>query len=292
MAVQQLIEDDFVFIDSHVHFYDMNHPKLHYAHWQPDEDLPLKELGTRNYLAKDFLYDAKKLGMKKAIHVQAAIGSKDPVEETKWLEEVFLETGIPSAIVGHVDLRSPNAREIIEKHLQYEHFKGIRDFSYGDYLINKDFRKGFKLQEEYGLISSIAVRWEEMEKLADLAKSFPNIIIVLDHAGNPDYRTREYYGNWKNAMSKISKMENIICKISGLGMGDHDWTKDSIAPYVDICMELFGISRTIFATNWPVDSLYSDYAKVINSYKDLTKNLSKDEKEAFFFKNAEAIYKI
>jgi len=57
-------------------------------------------------------------------------------------------------------------------------------------------------------------------------------------------------------------------------------------------MELFGISRTIFATNWPVDSLYSDYSKVINSYKDLTKNLSKEEKEAFFFKNAESIYKI
>ena len=33
----------------------MNHPTLHYGHWQPNEDLPLKELGNRNYLrlAKD-----------------------------------------------------------------------------------------------------------------------------------------------------------------------------------------------------------------------------------------------
>lgn len=292
MGEQLLIKDNFEFIDSHVHFYDMNHPKLHYGHWQPDEDLPLSELGKKNYLASDFLNEAKDLGMKKAIHVQAAIGSDDPVEETKWLEDAYIETGIPNAIVGHVDLRSPNAREVIEKHLEYKHFKGIRDFSDGDYLVSGDFRRGFKLQEEYGLISSIAARWDEMEKLSDLANSFPNITIVLDHAGNPDYRTREYYDNWKNGMSKISKMENIICKISGLGMGDHNWTKDSITPYVETCMELFGISRTIFATNWPVDSLYSDYSKVINSYKDLTKNLSKEEKEAFFFKNAESIYKI
>ncbi len=292
MEGQQLTKDEFRFIDSHVHFYDMNHPKLHYGHWQPDEDMPLRELGTRNYLANDFLIEASELGMKKAIHVQAAIGSKDPVEETKWLENVYRETGIPNAIVGHVDLSAKDARQVIERHLEFKHFKGIRDFSYGDYLISKDFRRGFKLQEEYGLISSIAARWNEMEKLADLAKTFPNIKIVLDHAGNPDFRTKEYFENWKKGMAKISKIENIICKISGLGMGDHNWSTNSITPYVETCMNLFGISRIIFATNWPVDSLYSSYKKVIDSYKDLTKKLSIDERDAFFYKNTETIYEI
>ena len=282
----------FSFIDSHVHFYDMKHPTLHYGHWQPNEDLPLRELGNKNHLATDFLKEAESLGMKKAIHVQAAIGSADPVEETKWLEEVFIQTGIPHAIVGHVDLRASNAREVIEKHLKYQHFKGIRDFSYGDYLVNKDFRNGFALQEEYNLISSIAVRWEEMEKLVDLANSYPNIIIILDHAGNPEFRTEEYFNNWKSGMTKISKMDNIICKISGLGMGDHNWTIESITPYVETCFELFGISRTIFATNWPVDGLYSDYSKVINAYKEITKFLSLSEQEAFFYKNSENIYEI
>ena len=292
MEEQLLTKEGFKFLDSHVHFYDMKHPKLHYGHWQPDEDVPLRELGTRNYLASDFIKEAQPLGMYKAIHVQAAIGSDDPVEETRWLEEVYKNIGIPNAIVGHVDLKAKDARDVIEQHLQYEHFKGIRDFSYGDYLIDKDFREGFKIQEEYGLISSIAARWEEMDKLADLAKTFPNIKIVLDHAGNPDFRTKAYFENWKKGMSKISKIDNIICKISGLGMGDHHWTKDSILPYVETCMNLFGISRTIFATNWPVDGLYSDYSKVINTYIEITKDLSEDEKNAFFFKNAEEIYGI
>jgi predicted TIM-barrel fold metal-dependent hydrolase len=57
-------------------------------------------------------------------------------------------------------------------------------------------------------------------------------------------------------------------------------------------MNLFGISRTIFATNWPVDGLYSDYSKVINTYIEITKDLSEVEKNAFFFKNAEEIYGI
>ena len=36
--MSQSINDDFLFADAHVHFYDMNHPTLHYGHWQPDED--------------------------------------------------------------------------------------------------------------------------------------------------------------------------------------------------------------------------------------------------------------
>ncbi len=85
MEEQLLTKEGFKFLDSHVHFYDMKHPKLHYGHWQPDEDVPLRELGTRNYLASDFIKEAQPLGMYKAIHVQAAIGSDDPVEETRWL---------------------------------------------------------------------------------------------------------------------------------------------------------------------------------------------------------------
>ena len=33
------------FVDTHVHFYDMQHPELFYAHWQPDVVHPT--LGTQ-----------------------------------------------------------------------------------------------------------------------------------------------------------------------------------------------------------------------------------------------------
>ena len=287
-----MTNEKFSFVDAHVHFYDMNHPTLHYGHWQPNEDMPLKKLGNQNYLATDFIKDTKALGMSKAIHVQAAIGSKDPVDETKWLQNIYKKNGIPNAIVGHVDLRAANAKQIIETHMYYENFKGIRDFSYGDYLTNSAFRRGFKLLDEYNLIASIATEWTEMNKLIDLAVIYPNIQIVLDHAGIPKIRTKEYFENWKIGMKAASKVDNIICKISGLAMGDHNWTVQSIKPYVETCIELFGTSRIIFASNWPVDGLWSDYSKVITAYKELTKSLSKSERDSFFFKNAESLYGI
>ena len=63
--------------------------------------------------------------------------------------------------------------------------KGVRDFSYGDYLVAPDFHRGYALMEKYDLIASIAAQWQDMEKLRDLAARFPNIVIVLDHAGGP-----------------------------------------------------------------------------------------------------------
>ena len=93
-------------------------------------------------------------------------------------------------------------------------------------------------------------------------------------------------------MTKISKMDNIICKISGLGMGDNTWTIESIRPYVETCIEFFGVDRSLFATNWPVDSLWSSYGDVVNAYREITKGFSPTEIEQLFSKNTEEIYNI
>lgn len=285
------------FVDAHVHFYDMQHPELFYGHWQPDVDPPLigkqmRKLGERNFLAEDFLRTTRASNVTKAVHVQAAIGSKDPVKETEWLEEAAERTGFPHAIVAYADLRDPNVEALLERHCEFPRMKGIRDFSYGDFLVSGDFHRGYALLEKYGLHASIAAQRQDMEKLVALANKFPNIIIVIDHAGNPAERTDEYFDLWKRGMETAAAAENIIIKISGLGMGDHNWTVESIRPYVLGCIEAFGVKRSIFATNWPVDSLFSSYDAVIDAYTEIIADFSEDEKQDMFARNTESLYGI
>ena len=289
--------NDFLFADAHVHFYDMSHPTLHYGHWQPDQDHPVlgsqtRKLGQKNFLAEDFVKLAKPHGIVKAVHVQAAIGSEDPVDETKWLQSAHDRTGFPSAIVGYTDLRGQDAHTQIERHLEYASFRGIRDFSYGDYLTSPDFIRGYSLISKYNLVASIAAETQDMGKVLDLAKLYPYTTIVLDHAGLPQERTDEYFLLWKSGMSLVAKAQNVICKISGLGMADNNWSVDSIRPYVETCIEIFGADRCIFATNWPIDSLWSSYEDVIRSYREITKHYSVSEKHAMFIGNTENIYGI
>ena len=88
----------------------------------------------------------------------------------------------------------------------------------------------------------------------------------------------------------MASAENTWCKISGLGMYDHQWTVESIRPWVMACLETFGIERCFFGSNWPVDRLFSSYDAVINAFAEIVADLSLSEQEALFFANATKVY--
>jgi predicted TIM-barrel fold metal-dependent hydrolase len=170
--------------------------------------------------------------------------------------------------------------------------KGIRDFSEGDYLVDADFHRGYALLEKYSLIASLDVEWRNMAKMRDLARKFPNTVAVLDHCGFPKERTDEYFSSWRNGVTALAEADNAVCKISGLGMCDWNWTIDSIRPWVLHCIDAFGPARCIFATNWPVDRLFSTYDAVIDAYAEVISGFSQDEQVAMFSGNAEKLYGI
>jgi predicted TIM-barrel fold metal-dependent hydrolase len=289
--------DKLEFVDPHVHFYDMQHPELVYGHWQPGEPhetlgWQIQRLAERNYLAEDYIAETRNANVTKAVHVQAAIGSPDPVTETAWLQAAADRTGFPHGIVAYADLRHPGVEEVLERHCQFSNMRGIRDFSYGDYLVEPDFHRGFALLGKYNLVSSLAVGWQDMEKLRALAEKFPNITIVVDHTGLPSERTDAYFEQWRGGMAVAAACPNVRWKISGLGMADNDWTVDSIRRWVLASIETFGVNRCFFATNWPVDWLWSTYDVLIDAYTEIISGFSRDEQEALFSKNAEELYRI
>ena len=284
------------FIDTHIHFWNLQHPDLRYEHLQPGFKHPVikeyQKLREFNYEAEDYLEETRNSNVIKAIHVQAAIGSKDPVKETEWLQQTADLKGVPHAIVAYSDLKSPTVEAELNRHCQYANVRGIRDFSYGNYLTDPGFHRGFALLGKYNLVASLDVKWEDMGKLRALAEKFSNIPIVLDHCGFPLERTPDYFKKWAEGISNLSKAKNVICKISGLGMADPTWTVESIRPWILHCIESFGSNRCLFATNWPVDKLRSTYDDVINAYTEILEAFDQDQQKDMFSKNAERIYRI
>jgi predicted TIM-barrel fold metal-dependent hydrolase len=93
-------------------------------------------------------------------------------------------------------------------------------------------------------------------------------------------------------MTEAAGAPNTVVKISGLGMCDPRWTVDSIRPWVEACIEAFGVERSFFGTNWPVDRLYSSYGDVVDAYAELVAGYSEPEQTALFSGNAERIFRI
>lgn len=283
-------------VDTHVHYWDLGDPVLYYAWLQPDWIHPIlgdiNGLKVLRYSADEYIAETRFQNVSKAVHVQAAIGIEDPVQETKWLQAQADRTGFPHGIVGHVDLAEPNAEQVLARHLEYANFRGVRDFAAGELIGDPAWRRGYGLLGKDNLVFCIDTTWQAADEVRDLAEAHEDVILSIDHAGFPRERSEEYFQNWKRGMQTLAVAPNIVMKISGLGMCDNRWTVSSIRPWVLSCIETFGVERSFFGSNWPVDRLYSSYGDVIDAYDEITSDFTADERTALFSANAERIFRV
>ncbi|WSQ06799.1 amidohydrolase family protein [Streptomyces sp. NBC_01231] len=93
-------------------------------------------------------------------------------------------------------------------------------------------------------------------------------------------------------MRLLARCPNVVCKISGIGTQDHHWTAHSIRPVVLGAIEAFGPDRSMFAGNFPVDSLYSTYTQLYSAFNELTADFSADERARLFSGTATETYRL
>jgi predicted TIM-barrel fold metal-dependent hydrolase len=287
------------FTDTHVHFYDLRESELHYSWLLPGGDDDESEvlgdyaaIRSERYWADDFIAETRFQNVERVVHVQAATGIEDPVEETRWLQAFHDRLGVPHGVIGFADLAAPNARETIERHLESAVFRGIRDLRYDDYLTDPQWEKGFALLAEHGLVCCDDPLLEHVPAAAALAARHPDVTFCVDHALLPRRRDSEYFDRWRTGLAQLAAVPSTVIKISGLGMCDHAWTIDSLRPWVLACIEEFGVERSFFGTNWPVDSLYSSYGDVLDAYATIIGDFSSAETEALFSENANRIFRL
>jgi predicted TIM-barrel fold metal-dependent hydrolase len=131
-----------------------------------------------------------------------------------------------------------------------------------------------------------------MADAAGLAQAHPETLIILDHAGMPVDRDEAGIRTWRQGMRALAAVPNVVSKISGLGAFDWRWSADSIRPFVLETIEIFGVSRCMFASNFPVDKLYSDFDSLYAAFHSITRDFSPDEKRRLFHDNAERYYRL
>jgi len=254
----------------------------------------------KSYLVEHFLADAKNQNVVKSVHLQAECS--DEVGETKWLQSVADKNGFPHAIIAHADLSSPKLREVLDVYRNLKNVRGIRQLlNYHpseasplsvDYLKSDEWFKGLQLLGEYGYSYDLQVWYHQLAEAATIVARTPKIQFILNHTGMPRERTDAAFQEWRDGMSKLAVNPNIAVKISGLGMTEHKWTIDSIRPYVLSTIEAFGVDRCMFASNFPVDKLLSDYDRLYNAFREIVRDLPRADQEKLFNGNAIKFYRL
>lgn len=295
---------DFPIIDPHFHLWNLEE---NYYPWLSDGVKP-SAFGdytkiNKTYLLDDYLEDAKNQHVVKAVHLDVGYDPKDPVGETGWLQSIADRRGFPHGIVGYADLRTRDVGDLLDAHMQYANFRGIRQsMNYHidpakTYLTEPhvsqtpEWRRGFKELSKRNLSFDLQLYYWQVDEFVALARDFPETQIILNHTGmqvdGPDH-----FEGWRNAMGRLSIQPNVACKISGLGMGDWNWTTESIRPYVEAAIEAFGVERCMFASNFPVDKLFSSYDAVFEAFNEITRGFGTSERSALFHDNAERFYRL
>ena len=285
-------------IDTHAHFYDFSHPELKWDWLARDFVHPIlgniDPIKAPQYLVQDFHAESRFVGVTGVVHVQAALGSPDPVTETEWLTEMNKSSPIPIRIVADCVLGGTRAIAQLEGHERSELFVGIRDFQSEPMLARKEidptFESSLKWLSQHEKVLDLDCEWMNMAEARKLAIRHPDLQIVLEHIGFPRTRTNEYFKDWRKAINHLAKAENITMKISGIAMTDPNFTKKSLKPWVETCIEAFGPKRCVIGSNWPLDRLRSSYDTIINLYRDYVSTLSHSEQKMILNKNAAKIY--
>lgn len=287
-------------VDTHVHFWNLLHPELRWDWLAPAAQHPIlgniDAIKSTAYEADALWAEARFAEVSSFIHVQAA-DSPNPVTETQWLTEMAAASGgIPAAIVAHASLGAADADEVLDGHAQSPLFRAIRDFGTEAYLASGELAPRYEASlarlARDEVVLDLDCEWPNMAAAVELAARHPELWIVLEHVGYPRRRDDNYFREWAKAIALLATADNVVCKVSGIAMTDRLFTMESLAPWVETCLDAFGPARCVVGSNWPVDRLCSSYDVIMDCYRAFVSSLSEDEQRDILSDNARDCYRI
>jgi L-fuconolactonase len=270
-------------IDAHHHLWD---PARRAYPWMAGAALdPIR----RPYTVDDLRAVTKAAGVHATVLVQT-VSSEAETEE-------FLATAaaepLIAGVVGWVDLTAPSVADRLSA------FRGpligirhqVEAEPDDDWLLRPPVVAGLGAVASAGLAYDLLVRVGQLPAAASLAARLPQLRLVLDHAAKPAIAAGEWEP-WASGIAALAAHENVVCKLSGL-VTEADWSGWEVGHlrrYVDHVLEVFGPSRVLFGSDWPVCELAASYELVLDVAVALTGGLSDAERLAVFEHNARRVY--
>jgi len=273
-------------VDSHQHFWQVG--RFDYPWMTPEVDVL-----CRDYLPPALEPVLQRNGVGQTILVQAS----NSVAETRWLLQLADEHPFIAGVVGWVDLQSESVGQQLDEFAAHPKFKGVRHLVESepadDWLHQASVLKGFGELASRGLSYDLLVHTRHLKHARTTIDECPDSRFVIDHMAKPPIARNEI-DEWARQMKPFAAAANVWCKLSGV-VTEANWTSwriEDFIPYVDKALEYFGPQRLMFGSDWPVCLLAAFYEQVLEMFQTLLADLSDEDRELIFSKNASQFYRI
>jgi predicted TIM-barrel fold metal-dependent hydrolase len=295
-------------VDAHHHLWQLSGGPLYYP-WLQDpaphefflgDYAPLK----RDYLPSDYRRDAARHDVVKTVHVEAECRRDQQVEETRWLSGLNAAFGMPNAIVAHAWFHTPKAEEVLARQSDFPLVRGIRSKPVTSRTPQESvagapgsmqdprWLAGYRLLRKFGFSWDLRVPAWHLEEAAAVTRAHPDVPVVLNHTGFPWDRSAAGLELWRRGMRALAACEHVCCKLSCLCLPQGGWDYEANRRVVLEAIELFGVERCMFASNFPVDGLRVPFERMFNDFMRMTAQFSAAERRRLFHDNAARFYRL
>jgi L-fuconolactonase len=274
-------------IDAHLHLWDLE--RSEYS-WITPEHGPLHASFTPEQARAEL--DA--CGVDRAVLVQA----EDSEVDTEFMLEVAERHDWVAGVVGWVQLDDPAVAEAqLDRWRTHPAFVGVRhlvhDDPRDDFLALPAVRASLRLVAERGLPLDVPDAWpRHLAATAGLAEAVPELTVVVDHLAKPPFTRRDDWPAWRAELAAVAARPNTVAKVSGLQVPGVEFTAATVRPAWETGLELFGPSRLMWGSDWPLTVLTAGYAGTWRVMAELIGELSPDEQRMLWHETARRTYRL
>ena len=258
----------------------------------------------RDYPIEEYMAEASAAGVVGSVYVQTNWPAGREEEEVAWVQSVADRHGFPHAIVGYADLAAPAVGATLDRMSKHPRLRGIRQQLHWhetplyrfaarpDLMDDPAWRRGLGEVARRGLLFELQVFAGQLEGAARLVRDFPHVTFVLMHAGMLEDRAPEGWARWRAGMRALAAAPNVHVKLSGLGTFERACSVDLWGPVIRETVELFGPSRCMFGSNFPIEKLWTTYDEVVRVSIEGLGGLSAGEQRAVLHDTAGRVYRL
>ena len=232
---------------------------------------------------------------------------------------------VAGIVAGAEMMRGAAVADVLDAHLEASPLvRGVRSLTAYDpdlpyemgtragMLVDPAFRAAVAELAPRGLSLDVWLMHPQLSELASLAKDFPGTTFVLDHVGAPMGVGRfaddpeGVFAQWHRQMEQLAQLPNVLLKLGGLNMpltglcvaedAAAPWGSQRMAEvqrrYVLSTIDLFGVERCMFESNFPPDRALTHGNALWNAFKRMVADFSREQKHALFFETANRTYRL
>ena len=328
LTQEETLEPDIPICDPHHHFWDRRPARIPYQNYLLPE--LYDDLNSGHNVRSTVFVETRAMYRPDGPEEMKPVGEVEFVQGLAAAAATGLYGPAKAAasIVGHANLNLGEGVAPVLEALQAaspQRFRGIRhgltwdddpriaNNSYGlkDQMPDENFRAGARVLARMGLTFDAWMYFPQLPQLVEFAQAVPDLTIILNHIGGMlrvgPYANRddEVIPAWQKSIAEVAKCPNVVVKLGGIGQPrtGYDWAArdkpigseelaETMAPYMDYCIQQFGPDRCMIESNFPPDKVGHSYNILYNAFKRLTKGYSETERVQMFHDTAVRVYRV